>query len=111
MFCPVDGIGRRPAAGRRRSLPGRASEPARAKEPIIHFPVQLCFVSKYNSGRHLSLALRVAFAILCTSTTGLGHLLAKRLRRTFSAGALPIRPAAHTSPPRTIAASMFCAAA
>ena len=37
MFCPVDGIGRRPAAGRRRSLPGRASEPARAKEPIIHF--------------------------------------------------------------------------
>ena len=49
VFCPVDGSGRRPAAGRRRSLPGRASEPARAKEPIVRFPVQLCFVSKYNS--------------------------------------------------------------
>ena len=36
-------------AGRRLSLPGRDSEPARAKEPIVRFPVQLCFVSKYNS--------------------------------------------------------------
>ena len=45
----MDGTGRQLAAGRRRSLPDRASEPARARKPIVHFSVQLCFVSKYNS--------------------------------------------------------------
>ena len=34
-------------AGRRRSL-ALSAEPARA-EPIVHFPLQLCFVSEYNS--------------------------------------------------------------
>ena len=59
---------------------------------------------------HPSLALRVAFcdpvrsAGARTPTPGLGNLLAKRLRRTFSADAImpsrvcpQIRPAAHTS--------------
>ena len=77
---------RTPPPGRRRSLPGRASEPARAKEPIVRFPVQLCFVSKYNSEQ---LAFPQPFAlhiaILCdppargTPTSGLGHLRAKSL--------------------------------
>ena len=66
MFCPVDGIGRRPAAGRRRSLPGRDSAPARAKEPAARFPVHLCFVSKYNSEQSpFPYPSALHFAILC----------------------------------------------
>ena len=53
-FCPVDGTGSRPATGLRgrRSLPAAPPSWPRAKEPIVHFPAQLCFVSKYNSEQY-----------------------------------------------------------
>ena len=93
-------------AGRLRlSLAGRASGPARAEDPRVHFSVQLCCASKYNSeAPHVStLALHFAILSRCDPLLSVSPLVTSRVR-------LRIRTAAHTFLV-LCAASLLCAAA
>ena len=84
---------------------------ARAKEPVARFPLHVCFVSSHHSEPSPFLSPSRCILRSCvirpTPTPDLGHLRAKRLRCTFTAGALPCPGCAHASgllprPPRAM---------